>query len=152
MYTPKTFAQAQEVIRTYEERVQQQHDALDCLTGACVSHIEDALPYRVLMLPADLASTCLFFTGRILVWTTHTHNDGTYYTFRYGPLQTLQVDVTTFPRDEFGDALPLICWRGVLWVPTYAAKLAQDDVAALHPDLPELLWLAEPTVKGNVSC
>jgi hypothetical protein len=39
MYTPTTFAQAQEVIRNYQAVVEEKDGVIDCLQRACAQHI-----------------------------------------------------------------------------------------------------------------
>ena len=50
-YTPTTFTQAQEVIRSYEAMVEQRDRTIDQLQRACASHMADTLPYQVYMVP-----------------------------------------------------------------------------------------------------
>jgi hypothetical protein len=119
MYTPKTFSQAQEVIGNYQELVQQHEATIDQLQQACTRHIAQALPYELAVFPPDLSRTCLIFTGDALEWTTPPlGNKGEYDRYIYEPLQSLHVDMATLPRNDMGEPMPLVCWRGVLWVPT----------------------------------
>jgi hypothetical protein len=121
MYTPQTFAQAQEVIQIYRAVVQAREAVIDRLQEACVAHIAQALPYELLVLPPTLEQTAFHFTGFVLEWMTPPYGDeGRYYVYTYEPLRTLQIP-DDLPQDlDLGGALPLVCWRGVLWIPAVA--------------------------------
>ena len=64
--------------------------------------------------------------------------EGVSHRYVYEPLRTLHVDVSTFPRDDFGEPLPVVCWRGVLWVPTlhYQGTMDDDEQEHLVPSPP----------------
>jgi hypothetical protein len=86
-----------------------------------VEYLSEAVPYRLETLRFDVSNLNLAFDGYQI---TRTHyrcdHEGTYFEYVYVPLHALTLAHKLVISPDSGEAVAIMVWRDVLWVPVEA--------------------------------
>jgi hypothetical protein len=107
---------------------------LSRLQTACVGYLAKAVPYQLQTLPFDVGNLALGFDDYQLTLTHYRcDHKGTYFEYVYAPVRTPTLEHKTVISPDSGEAVAIVVWREVLWVPVEARIGFQSSEEPARP-------------------